>query len=81
MRLDIGRQKELEPHRMEYAKRCIRYLGIEITKDISIENKTFFEFNWKGSTVRVYPYSGWHTGKTIKDGRGLDNLLRQLKIK
>lgn len=79
MRLDIDRQKELEHLRIDYAKKCIRSLGIEITKDVSIENKTFFEFNWKGGTVRVYPYSGWHTGKTIKDGRGLGNLLKQLK--
>lgn len=36
MRLDIDRQKELEPLRVDYAKKCISSLGIEITKDISI---------------------------------------------
>lgn len=79
MRLDIERQKELEPRRMEYSKSAIRSLGIEIITEVSIENKKFFEFKWKGSVVRVYPYSGWHTGKTIKDGRELDHLLKQLK--
>ena len=29
--------------------------------------------------VKFFPYSGWHTGKSIKDGRGIENLLKQLK--
>lgn len=37
------------------------------------------EFEYKGHIVKYFPYSGWATGKTIKDGRGLDNLLKQLK--
>jgi len=78
-RLNTERQTELEPKRIDYAKKCIKDLGLEITKDISIENKTFFEFMYNGSPVRFFPYSGWHTGKTIKDGRGLQNLLNQLK--
>ncbi len=37
------------------------------------------EFDFNGSKIKFYPYSGWATGKTIKDGRGLENLLKQLK--
>ena len=40
---------------------------------------TSVTFVWKGSNVVFYPYSGWATGKTIKDGRGYDNLFKQLR--
>lgn len=40
-RLDKERQAELEPKRMDYAKKCISDLGLEITIDINIEHKTF----------------------------------------
>jgi hypothetical protein len=40
---------------------------------------TEVEFEWKGNMIKFWPYSGWHTGKGIKDGRGLQNLLKQLK--
>lgn len=74
-RLNIDRQNELEPVRLEHAIMEITNLGLKIT---SITQK-MIEFEFKGSTVMFYPYSGWATGKTIKDGRGLNNLLKQLK--
>jgi hypothetical protein len=74
-RLNQEREKELQPKRMEYAIQKLYEIGIFIlTKD-----DTKITFPWDGETVTFYPYSGWHTGKTIKDGRGLDNLLKQLK--
>lgn len=36
-------------------------------------------FMHKGSPVTLYPYTGWFTGKTVTDGRGIHNLIRQLK--
>lgn len=69
------RQNKLEPVRLERAIMGITNLGLKIT---SITQK-MIEFEFKGSTVRFFPYSGWATGKTIKDGRGLNNLLKQLK--
>lgn len=75
MRLDIDRQKELEPGRIEYARNQITALGYEITE----ENATALKFVFKGSTVTLFPYSGWHTGKTIQDGRGIAKLLKQIK--
>lgn len=74
-RLDKEREEKLLPKRMQFAKNCLAHLNIEIT----FECKTFIKFNWKGSDVIFYPYSGWHTGKTIIDGRGIDKLLKQLK--
>lgn len=78
-RLNIERQKELEPERMQYAKNKLNELMFEITSEINIDNKKYLEFVYKGEVVRFYPYSGWATGKSIKDGRGLQNLLNQLK--
>lgn len=74
-RLNIDRQNKLEPIRLQKAIMEITNLGLKIT---SITQK-MIEFEFKGHTVRFYPYSGWATGKTIKDGRGLNNLIKQLK--
>lgn len=73
-RLDIERQKKLEPERIKWAKKKIQELGFDIT----FECETRIEFEFKGETVKLFPYSGWHTGKSIKDGRGIQKLLNQL---
>lgn len=74
-RLDQEREAELQPKRMEVAKLAIQKLNLEIVQ----EDETKIVFIYKGSPIHYYPYSGWQTGKTIKDGRGLHNLLKQLK--
>lgn len=74
-RLNIERQKELEPKRMEYAIKCITELGYKVNKI----SETELSFDYNGQKVTLFPYSGWHTGKTIKDGRGLSKLLSQIK--
>ena len=76
-RLDTERQEKLEPKRMEIAIQSVMATGI-IKCLFNITDKSF-EFNFKGQPVKFFPYSGWHTGKSIKDGRGLQNLLKQLK--
>lgn len=76
-RLDTERQKALEPKRMEYAKQRITALGLEIV----YEDSTRIDFLFNGAKIQFYPYSGWHTGKTVKDGRGIQNLLKQLSRK
>lgn len=75
-RLDTDRQKDLEPKRMEYAIKQLYALGINPI----IVSERRIEFEYKGASVMFYPYSGWHTGKSITDGRGLKQLLSQLKI-
>lgn len=73
-RLNRIRQNKLEPLRMEYAKKQIESKGYKVrTFD---DNLLCFDF--KDHTVKFYPYSGWATGHTIKDGRGLKNLLNQI---
>ena len=73
-RLDTERQKELEPKRMEYA---IKKLSSIIT--IFNYSNNEIQFYWKDELVRYFPYTGWASGKSIKDGRGLKNLINQLK--
>lgn len=76
-RLNEQRQKKMEPMFYAYAKNLIEHKGYIITK----EEKTYFEFTYNDSTVRLFPYSGWHSGKSIEDGRGLQKLLDQLPPK
>lgn len=73
-RLDIDRQHHLEPKRMQYCISQIEALGYRIIERYD----TWFSFMHNDYIVRVYPYSGWHTGKSIKDGRGIRKLLKQL---
>lgn len=74
-RLDQERQQELEPKRMEYAKAQIIGAGYEIT----FESATELQFQFNGSTVYFFPYSGWHSGMTIQDGRGIKKLIKQIE--
>ncbi len=73
-RLDQERQKKLESVRIDYAIEQLKKLG----KEIEVTDKTIFFIHNK-EMVTFWPYSGWASGKSIKDGRGLDNLLKQLK--
>ena len=59
---------------MKFAKDQLQSLGYEIT----YEDKTRLEFIYKGNTIKIFPYSGWHSGKGIKDGRGINELLKQI---
>lgn len=73
-RLDQEREKRLQPTRMESGKKAITDLGYAI----EYESSTELIFTFNGKRVHFWPYSGWHSGATIKDGRGLNKLLRQL---
>ena len=64
MRLNTERQNKLEPIRMQIAINEIQILGLTI---LNCTDK-MIEFEYKGQP-----------GKTIKDGRGLNNLIKQLK--
>ena len=74
-RLNKEREQKKEPKRLEYAKNELEHLGFVITYETDKELK----FEFLGHQITLYPYSGWYTGKGIKDGRGLTNLLNQLK--
>jgi hypothetical protein len=74
-RLDKERQLKLEPKRVDSCKKALEELGYCV--DIIGQNQLNFIHN--GHTVQFFPYSGWHTGKSIKDGRGFFKLKRQLE--
>ena len=69
------RRERRELSRMEYARGAIERLGYKVTL---ISNTTIM-FEFRGEKVRVYPFTGWFTGKTVTDGRGINKLLRQIK--
>lgn len=58
---------------MEFAVKQLEKRGFKPRQD---GKKIIFDFN--GHPVTLFPYSGWHTGKSIKDGRGFENLIKQL---
>lgn len=70
------RRIKKEPYRVKYAADKLHRLGYETHY---IEDQKRLEFIYQGEIVRFYPYSGWHTGKTIQDGRGINKLLKQLR--
>ncbi len=74
-RLDQEREKELQPKRIDYAIEQLKKYDCAI----AIVSKTHIEFFYGKNLIKFYPYSGWFSGKGIKDGRGIKNLLKQLK--
>jgi hypothetical protein len=73
-RLDTERQKENEPKRMLFCKEELQKRG----HVVNVVSNNCIEFEYKGAVVKLFPYSGWFTGKTVTDGRGITNLLKQL---
>ncbi|MEO7048897.1 MAG: hypothetical protein ABI091_26580 [Ferruginibacter sp.] len=74
-RQDIERQNKMEPERMEYAKQEIEKLGFQVCYG----SDTYLRFNYQGKIIKFFAYSGWATGGSINDCRGLQKLLKQLK--
>ena len=63
-RLNENRQKQLEPKRIEHAVKKIQQLGYTV----HFQDNTKIIFTYREHPITLFPYSGWHTGKTIKDG-------------
>lgn len=74
-RLDQEREAELQPYRMESCQKRLEELGFTVRSNGS----DLLSFEFEGSKIQFWPYSGWHSGRTIVDGRGFNKLLRQLK--
>ena len=73
-RLNQEREARLQPKRYNHAVKELRIRGfiVEVLDD------KHFRFLFKDEWITYYPYSGWASGITIKDGRGFDNLIKQL---
>ena len=72
--LDEERQERLQPKRVEFCVAELESAGWLVTYNDGVEIR--FEYN--GRTIKMWPYSGWFSGRGIKDGRGIYNLLRQI---
>lgn len=71
----MNREKlQIQANRVDYATERIQEAGYVPT----YEDGQRIEFLHRGHTVTIWPYSGWFSGKTVHDGRGIHNLLKQL---
>lgn len=74
-RLNKEREQILQPKRIYFAVNEIKKLGF----DILTVDDTKIQFIFNSQKITFYSYSGWHTGKGIEDGRGWNNLKKQIK--
>lgn len=65
-----------EPSRTEYARQLIENLGYKTEYD-SVNKCLTFQLN--SNIIKMYPFTGWFTGRGIGDGRGIHNLIRKLE--
>lgn len=68
------RAKEIQRHKAENAMFELDDLGFEPT----MENDGEIQFYFKGELVKYFPLKEWFTGKSVEDGRGFKNLIKQL---
>jgi hypothetical protein len=61
--------------RRTYAKEQIEALGYHVEE----EDKYTLKFMYHCNIIRYYPYTGGVVGKGIKNTRGIDALIEQLK--
>lgn len=73
-RLDQERENRLQPRRIQKTLFELSNRGIPV----HYTDKTKIKFMHKGYEITYHPYSGWASGKSIEDGRGLNNLLNQI---
>lgn len=72
------RRARIEPRRVQYAREQLSSLDLSISFEYNAALRCFIIADG-ASIIRYYPYTGWFTGKSVKDGRGIHNLIKQLK--
>lgn len=73
--LTKAKRDKQEPQRTLYAMNALQRKGL---KPIWCPAIKAIKFSYKGNEVTFYPYKGWFSGKGVKSGRGIENLLKQL---
>ena len=73
--LALKKRNENEPGRWEYVLKSLRERGYKPVED---KDNKCIKFSYNGNTITVFPYTGWFTGKGVKDGRGIRKLLNQI---
>lgn len=70
-----AKRNENEPGRREYVISALREKGYKPTED---QEQKCIRFDFRGNTITIWPYTGWFSGKGVKDGRGIKKLLKQI---
>lgn len=73
--ITTAKRDKKEPGRWEYVLSVLKDKGYQPAED---KGKKCIRFSFRGNTVTVWPYKGWFSGKGVKDGRGIDKLLKQI---
>ena len=73
--ITAAKRNENEPGRQEYVIRVLSEKGYKPI--IDTQNKCV-RFEYRGNMITVWPYTGWFSGKGVKDGRGIKKLLKQI---
>ena len=69
------RRDRREPGRVAFVEKQLANIGYKTEYDGF--NKCLI-FKHKGNTCKIYPFTGWWTGKGIGSDRGVKKLLRKL---
>lgn len=77
MKIVDPNKAKITEERLWYAIEMLDKLKPQV--DIIEHDDTSVRFAYKGRVITHHAYTGWHTGKSIKDGRGIEKLLKQLK--
>lgn len=70
------RRMRIEPKRVAFVEKKLSDIGYKTEYDSY--NKCLV-FEHKGNKCRIYPFTGWWTGKGIGSDRGIKKLIRELK--
>ena len=76
------RRKSLEPSRVQYALALCLEAGY--LADWNDNERAMYIYNKddrENHIVKLYPYTGWWTGKGIGSGRGIHKLIEKLDNK
>lgn len=65
-----------EPGRVDYAIKQLKGIGYNSAYDTA-EKCVLFAHG--GNVCKIYPFTGWWTGKGIGSGRGIKKLIKKLK--
>lgn len=74
--LSKKKREAKESYRIQNAIRALQSKGY---KAIYLPALKALRFNYRGNDITFFPYKGWFSGKGITSGRGLENLIKQLK--
>ena len=70
-------RNKIEPNRFKYATEQLESIGATVIPNN--DGSRSMKVVCRDITVTFFPYTGWASGKGIKDGRGIHNLIKQLE--